>query len=143
MSTGNKIRPIVIGVITNDDKLFVFEGRDEVKDETFYRPIGGAIEFSERGEAAVRREYLEEINAELINIEYLTTLENIFTFEGRPYHEIVLVYNARFQDKSFYGDREFTGHEDNGIPFKCLWIPLRKFKDNELILYPDGLLNIL
>ena len=132
------IRTIVIANIIHNDKIFVFEGQDDVKGETFYRPIGGAIEFGERGEAALRREYLEEIKAELSDIGYFNTLENIFTFNGEPYHEIVLVYNARFKDNSFYEDREFTGHEDNGIPFKCLWIPLRKFKDSELILYPDA-----
>ena len=143
MSHIRKIRPIVIGIITHKDKLFVFEGRDEFKGETFYRPLGGAIEFGERGEAALKREYKEEIGAELVEAEYLTMLENIFTYQGQPHHEIVLVFRAKFKDEAFYADIEFIGHEDDGTPFKCSWIPIQKFSNDELILYPAGLSQIL
>ena len=54
-----------------------------IKDETFYRPIGGRIEFGERGAETVAREIREEINAEVANLVYLGALENIFTYESK------------------------------------------------------------
>ena len=139
----DRIRPIVIGVIIHDGKLFVFEGTDPLKGETFYRPLGGSIEFGERAEAALIRELQEELNADLVNLSYLTTTENIFTYQGKPHHEIVMIYTAEFADKSFYEDRDFLGHEDDGSEMICSWQPLAKFSSGELILYPDGLNEVI
>lgn len=138
-----KIRPIAIAVIKRDGKLFVFEGHDTVKDEIFYRPLGGGIEFGERGEDAVRREFTEEIGAELINVSYISTMENIFIHQGRPHHEIVMLYQADIGDESFYEDRQYMGNEDDGSDMKCLWLPINKFSDGKLILYPAGLIDTL
>ena len=57
------IRPIALCVIRHDDAVFVFEGYDPLKDQTFYRPLGGGIEFGETSEQAIRREMREEIAA--------------------------------------------------------------------------------
>ena len=79
------IRPIAICIVWRNDEPLVFEGRDEHRDLTFYRPLGGAIEFGERSEDAVRRELREEIGAELEDVRLLTVSENVFTFQGtRP-----------------------------------------------------------
>jgi 8-oxo-dGTP pyrophosphatase MutT (NUDIX family) len=68
----------------------------------FYRRLGGAIEFGERAVHTLRRELNEEIGEEIADLHYLATLENIFTFNGRPGHEIVLVYGGRFVDPRIY-----------------------------------------
>ena len=49
----NNIRPIAVCVVRNNDNILVFEGYDPVKKETFYRPLGGAIEFGEHSKSAV------------------------------------------------------------------------------------------
>lgn len=41
------IRPLAICVFRHAGRILVAEGTDEVKGETFYRPLGGAIEFGE------------------------------------------------------------------------------------------------
>ena len=137
------IRPIAIGIIINDGRLFVLEGRDSVKGETFYRPLGGSIEFGEKGEKALAREFKEEINADLIDIKYLATLENIFTYQGENHHEIVLVYACDFAGKSFYRKKDLTGREDDGSEFKCHWRPLKDLDSQTTPLYPEGLLEFL
>jgi 8-oxo-dGTP pyrophosphatase MutT (NUDIX family) len=137
------IRPIAICIIFNDDKIFVFEGEDKHKPETFYRPLGGAIDFGERGEDAIKREFREEINAELTNLKYLGTLENIFTYCGREHHEIVLVFQGDFANRELYAQSEMTGHEDDGSVLKCLWKPLEDFRDSDAPLYPEGLLKLI
>src|SRR6476619_6756649 len=99
------IRPIALCIIFHRDDpnlIFVAEGIDPAKGQTFYRPLGGSIEFGERSAATVTRELREELDAELTNLSYLGTLENIFTYNGEAGHEIVLVYTADFARPDLY-----------------------------------------
>lgn len=136
------IRPIAICIFRQNGAIFVFEGYDPTKDQTFYRPLGGAIEFGEPGAETVTRELREEIGAEVTDLRYLSTLENIFTYDGQPGHEIVLVYEGRFADEAWYARDRVEGQEDNGLPFQALWKPLEDFRQGA-ILYPTGLLEML
>lgn len=137
------MRPIVICVFRRGDDIFVFEGHDRVKKQTFYRPLGGQIEFGEYSLDALQRELREELDAELENIRYLGVLENIFHFEGVKGHEVVFVYEANFVDHKYYEQKWVTGYEDNGDSFKALWKGLDFFRDSRAPLYPDGLLELI
>lgn len=139
----DRIRPIALAIMIHDSKLFVFEGYDPVKGETFYRPLGGGIDFGERGEDTVAREIYEELGAEIINIKLIDFSENIFTYYGNPHHEIVFSYKAEFKDQSFLEDKEYIAKEDNDDTFKCSWISIDKFKSGELILVPPTLLDCI
>jgi len=139
----SRIRPIAICVIQKDASLFLMECHDSVKKETYYRPLGGGIEFGERGEAAVRREFKEEIGAELKNLSFLASIENLYTLEGKPGHEIVLVFKADFIDPSFYEVPERPIIE-NGVPCdKAVWKPFKLFQEGKAPLYPEDLLGLL
>ena len=46
----NRVRTIAICVFKKGGRIFVAEGYDPAKQETFYRPLGGRIEFGERGQ---------------------------------------------------------------------------------------------
>lgn len=139
----NPIRPIAICVFLNNNHILVFEGHDPVKGETFYRPLGGGIEFGERSEEAVRRELKEELNVDIINLKYLGTLENIFTFNDGSYHEVVLVYDGALNESRLYDQPVILGKEANGDDIRAMWKSLDEFESGNLILYPDGLLNLL
>ncbi len=137
------IRPIAICVVRRGGDIFVFEARDTVKGETFYRPLGGGIEFGERADQAVRRELLEEVGAELVNLQQIGVLENIFIYQGKPGHEIVFVFQADFADRALY-DRELSiCKEDNNAQFPALWKPFEEFASGRAILYPAGLTDLL
>ncbi len=136
------IRVIVICVIRSDDQIFVFEGRNELNDETFYRPLGGAVEFGEHTQSALQREFQEEIGTAIENLHFLKVIENMFTLEGVPGHEIVFIYEGDLVDKTLYDQSIIYGREDNGQPFKALWKSLADFGDGSP-LYPDGLLELL
>ena len=120
----------------------MIEADDSIKGETFYRPLGGGIEFGETGANAIAREIREEIGAEIAEVEYLGALENIFTYNGLPGHEIVQVYDARFVDKSLYSASHIRGVESNGEPMTVLWKSVREFSAGHP-LYPSGLLSLL
>ena len=137
-----KIRNIAICLIQREKDIFVFEGFDSVKDETFYRPLGGGIEFGETAEKAAIREIQEEMGTEIENISYLTTFENIFTCDGKPGHEIVFLMSASFKDKSYY-TRDNILCNESGMPFTSMWVSTEDFKAGNKILYPEGLTEFL
>jgi 8-oxo-dGTP pyrophosphatase MutT (NUDIX family) len=137
-----KVRPIAICVCRDGERILVAEYYERQKQQAFYRPLGGTIEFGERGEAAVRRELREEIAAELGEVCYLGMLENIYTYEGWRGHEIVLVYDARLIDPRFY-EEEFIQGDELGDPFKAVWKRLDEFGPGKPPVYPDGLLELL
>ena len=143
--TTRRIRPIAICVFRRGDWILVGDGYDRVKGERFYRPLGGAIEFGERGEDAIRREIREEIGADLADLRLLGVMDNLFTFEGEPGHEIVLVYDGRLTDPSLYDKSALAGLHgvDDGIPFTASWTRLEDFGDGNPPLYPDGLKELL
>jgi 8-oxo-dGTP pyrophosphatase MutT (NUDIX family) len=140
----NKIRPIAICVFRHKDRILVAEGYDPVKKQTFYRPLGGGIEFGEKSDQTVRRELLEEINAEVGELWYLGALENVFVFNGAPGHEIVLVYDGVLKDSGLYDLGLIKGEETEiGESFQAVWKSLDEFGAEKSILYPTGLLEML
>ncbi len=141
--SSQQIRPITICIIRKGDSILVFEDRDKITKQIFYRPLGGGIEYGEHSHAALLREFHEEINAELINLRYLQTLENIFVCDGERGHEIVIVYDGDLADKTFYHKEVIIVQEDNGEKLKALWMPLADFREEKFPLYPDGLLELL
>ena len=122
--------------------MLVIEAHDDVKAQTFYRPLGGGIEFGEKGAAAIIREIREEIAAEVVDIEYIGTLENIFTFNGDPRHEIIQVYSGRFTDDALYSTPSVPGVESDGRAMRVIWKDVNTFSPRTP-LYPDGLLELL
>jgi hypothetical protein len=55
MSDTKRIRVIAICAFRHEDSIFVAEGIDDVKQESFYRPLGDG-EFGETGRDAIVRE---------------------------------------------------------------------------------------
>jgi len=136
------IRNIAICLIENDGKIFVGEGFDEVKKETFYRPLGGGIEFGELAKDTVIREFQEEMETEISVGTYLTTFENRFTFNGVSGHEIILLFSATFKDKSIY-QKDNIKCKEEGADFIAKWVNKSDFLSAKKILYPKGIVDYL
>jgi len=140
----NRIRPLAICVFLNNNRILVAEGYDPIKQQTFYRPLGGGIEFGEASADTVRRELKEELNVEVGELRYLGTLENIFVFNGIPGHEIVQVYDGALVNSGLYEQAVIVGIEaDINESFNALWKSLDEFGEGKSILYPTGLLELL
>lgn len=137
------IRPLALCVVRRGDAVLVFEGGDRVDGTTFYRLLGGGIEFGERGHQAAAREMREEMGVEVERMRYLGMLENIFTFEGAAGHEIALIYEGEFADVSLYARDEMTASEPDGTTWRVLWLPLEDARAGRALLYPNGLLELL
>lgn len=137
------IRPLALCIFRRNNELLVAEGYDSRKNETFYRPLGGGIEFGEYSWDAVRREIREEISEEIKNLSFLGTTENIFEYEGIPGHEVIFLFEGDFARSYVYEQDEIMGIEDNGEDIRVMWKPIEAFQKGKLILYPDGLIEML
>ncbi len=138
----NRIRAIVLGLVQDGDRLFVSESFDAVNHQPYYRVLGGGIEFGERSLDALKREFREEIQAELTNIEYLCCLENLFVCDGKPGHEFVQLYRCDFADPKFYAMERVLVQEGSQTIF-AYWIAIDEFKSGDRRLVPESCLNYL
>lgn len=138
-----KIRVTVKCVFLHDDRILVKECFDDEKQELFYRPLGGGVEFGEHSADALKREIKEELGADITLPEFIGVLENhAFTFRGEPGHEIAFIYDAKFLEPAFYRMPEVPVDE-NGVACKAIWKPLSFFIRKEAPLFPEGLLELL
>jgi hypothetical protein len=146
MGKKKRIRPLAICVFRYKDRILVAEGYDSVKEEYFYRPLGGAIEFGEASVDTICRELMEELYAEVDkeSLKYIGALENIFYFNGSPGHEIILIYDGVLKEPKLYDQAVIIGNEtDMGESFKAMWKSINDFGEGKAILYPTGLLEML
>ena len=134
MDKFKEIRPIALGLAIKNNKLLVSEGFDKVKNEIFYRCLGGGIEFLEKGKEALKREFLEEINVDIIVKDFLGISENIFTYQGKKAHELILFYSIEIPDKNY--QEEYKVIDDHGETI-AKWIDIDEFKNKNKILYPE------
>lgn len=98
------------------------------------------IEFGEHSSDALKREIIEETGQEITDLKYITTVENIFTYEGKSGHEIVMVYDAEFTDKSLY-EMEYIDVTEGEIWCKAYWLNINDCKNGKVTLYPEGILD--
>ena len=144
-SKRRRIRAVAICVFRNSSKILLKEGYDATKGERFYRPMGGGIDFGELSREAMAREISEELSAEVTDLRFLGFLESVFTYKGRPGHEIVMIYDARFEDESLYERPSLEAYEkSNDTNFEVIWKSLDCFRGaGSPPLYPTGLLELL
>lgn len=134
MDKFKEIRPIALGLAIKNNKLLVSEGFDKVKNETFYRCLGGGIEFLEKSEEALKREFLEEINVDITVKDFLGISENIFTYQGKKAHELILFYSIEISDKNYQEEYKVIDNHGETI---AKWIDINEFKNKNKILYPE------
>ena len=133
MDKFKEIRPIALGLAIKNNKLLVSEGFDKVRNETFYRCLGGGIEFLEKSEEALKREFLEEINVDITVKNFLGISENILTYQGNKSHELILFYSIEISGENY--QEEYKVIDDHGETI-AKWIEIDEFKNKNKILYP-------
>jgi 8-oxo-dGTP pyrophosphatase MutT (NUDIX family) len=141
MSTPH-IRHLAICIFHHHGRILVNPFHDPVKGHYLYRPLGGGIEFGERSSEAIVREIREELDLPISDLRLLGTLESIFNWLGKPGHEVVQVYDARFDDPLLYERPWLEGVESNGETFRAVWCDSASFSaDSPLV--PEGLAELL
>lgn len=140
MDKFKEIRPIVLGIVKKDNKILVSEGYDKVKGEVFYRSIGGGIEFLENSKDALKREFKEELDIDIDVGDFLGISENIFTYNGKKAHELILFYNVGINDSDY---KEKYHIIDDNCETDAMWIEIDKFTNKELKIYPEQVFKYL
>ncbi|MFT3887565.1 MAG: NUDIX domain-containing protein [Arachnia sp.] len=131
------IRNIAVGLPVRGGRVLVLDGNDPVKGQNFHRAIGGGIEFGETAEAAVRREFVEELGVTLGDVRLLGVVENIFEYEGRPGHEIAHVFAVESEEIDAIPLDAALHVLDEGSPIG--WAPI----SDGVPLYPEGVPELL
>lgn len=140
MDKFKEIRPIVLGIVKKDNKILVSKGYDKIKNETFYRNIGGGIEFLENSKDALKREFKEELNIDVNVGEFLGIAENIFTYNGKNAHELILFYSIDINDSDY---KEKYHIIDDNCETDAMWIDIDYFVNGELKIYPKEIFKYL
>ena len=135
-----RIRLVALAVIRDGSRLLVRRYKAPNGDR-YYRPLGGAVEFGERAAQTAIRELREEIGAEIENVRYLATLENLFERDGLHGHQIVFLFDADFADRLHYAAELIIGTESSGNRIEAVWVNVSQPLDGPL--YPQGLLERL
>lgn len=135
-----QIRPLAVAVVRRPSgEVLAMKGWDKVKQEYFYRILGGGIDFGETAAETVGREFLEELGVSLQNIHLLDVTENIFTYNGKPGHEIVFILEAELADMSLYQKEHLDFIEpESSVPF-AEWVKVTP----ETRLYPEKVKSLL
>ena len=137
----SRIRNIAVGLPVRDGHVLALLGSDHVRGIEFHRAIGGGIEFGETAEAAVRREFLEELGVRLEAGELLRVTEAIFVNEGLPGHEIAHIFAVSSTELDAIAlDAERTVL-DEGSP--VAWVPIDSLVGGPRPIYPEGSLDLL
>ncbi|MBQ7410925.1 MAG: NUDIX domain-containing protein [Clostridia bacterium] len=140
MNKFKEIRPVVLGIAKKNNKILVSEGYDKIKNQTFYRCLGGGIEFLETSQKALKREFKEELGIDIEVGEYCGIAENIFTFQGKDGHEIIFFYNIKIREEDY--KEKFPMIDDDGEG-EAIWVDIDEFKNNKKILYPKEIFKYL
>lgn len=135
-----EIRPVALAVVRRGEELLLSKGYDPTAGTTYFRPLGGSIEFGEHSREAVVREFDEELGVELTDVEPLATLERTFTFDGEDGHELWRLYEGRIVEDWPYEEASFTAYEaDHDEEFEVCWKHPSAFADGGAVVYPESL----
>ncbi len=131
----SNIRCNALGIIKHKNRVLVSKGKDIEKQQEFCRLFGGGIEFGERSREALVREMKEELGVDVTEVAFMRVIENIFTYNGEPFHEITFLYNCAFKDPQVYTFERFERIDKPGVFAE--WVDLEDITSGKLILYPE------
>jgi ADP-ribose pyrophosphatase YjhB (NUDIX family) len=137
------IQTTVLGILERDGE-HLLQRLTDPGEGAFYRPIGGGIEFGETSAEALEREFREELDAAVSAGPTLGTIENRFTWDGEPDHELVVLRAAGFESGSLYERETFSGVDAGGaVEYDAGWFDLDAVQQAPEPLYPEGLVALL
>lgn len=136
------IRAKVLGLVWRDGRLLAAEIEDSSGAVKGVRPLGGCIEFGETRDAALRREFHEELGCAARVTGPWHVFENIFEHEGNIGHEFAFAANVELDDASLYRSEEIVYCEDDGLACRASWFSPTALPAG-VELYPAGLLQAI
>ena len=132
----NNIRIKAMLLIIDNGRLLAGKGHDNVKNEDFYRLLGGSLNFNETSEQGIRREIKEELNSDIENLKLLDVIENIFTYNGNFGHEITFLFKGKLLNQKI-NQKEIIHIMEDNYEFDAYWIDQKDVLTHKVQLYPE------
>ena len=121
----------VAGIIQNGDKLLLQRYKDD------YTFIGGHICGLETHDMALKREFKEELDADIEVDDLFAVGENFFVWDGTPWHQVCFYYRVHFTDENqFPMDGVIHGQdewEDGTFELDFCWTPIDDVKKIHMV----------
>lgn len=137
-------RVLALGVVVQHDHLLVGPVLETDGTVAGYRPLGGGVEFGERAADAVVREFREETGRAVEVVDLIEVSENLFTYAGRPGHEVIFSFHVRFAPGDAPADLAPVRYVEGGRPDRdAIWLPLAEVLGGMHTVYPAGCAEIL
>src|SRR5574344_656021 len=125
---GYKFNYRVACIIQNKDKILLHKNKEDI----FYALPGGRVKIGENSISALKREFMEEIGQKIYVKDFLGLVENFFEYNGKKYHEILLIFKATFDENSrLYDEEKIIGLEENGN-LEFVWKKKCEIKDLDI-----------
>jgi 8-oxo-dGTP pyrophosphatase MutT (NUDIX family) len=121
-------------------QILVFEGADPARGLRYRRPHGGGVEFGERSADALVRELREELGVTVTPVRVVGTFEEMFTIDGVPKHEVLIVHEVTLDPPSLY-DLDVLPDVESGVE-PGIWHDLDDPPPG-ILLFPEGLADLL
>ncbi|WP_322409123.1 tetratricopeptide repeat protein [Microbacterium invictum] len=136
----DRVRVVAVGLLVRDGWVLAEEYAAGAGRPAFLRVPGGGVAFGENAAEAVRREFAEELQADVAEVELLAITENIYDAHGRRGHEIVHVFSLRSAalERLPRGARRAVADSDTTVG----WYDLAGLASGDLPLYPVEALGL-
>ncbi|WP_213814650.1 hypothetical protein [Glaciihabitans sp. dw_435] len=137
-----RVHSRVVAVVRRDDDLLVTGGHDNSINEDYFRPIGGEVATGENAELSLRRVIRSLLGSEISDIDLLGEIESTQTSFTEAVREVTFVYECTLDREQLYSTTEIAlKNTDRGAT--ASWQPIALFAQDEALLYPDGMLELL
>ena len=127
-------------IIKNDNKVLI---QKDTRAKHITLP-GGRCELGESSADTAIREFMEETGIETESIKGLGMIENFFvsSFNGKKYHEILLIQELKFKNLNEYKKNIFNNIEEKKKDFLTYeWLEINKLQENNF--KPEIITNML
>lgn len=91
----NTIEVIVRSVVLDKGKILLCQSKG--RNQMHYFLPGGHLEFGEKIDKAIAREFIEELNIRVKKISFIGVADNIYTEFGNKHQEINLVFKTEVE----------------------------------------------
>ena len=126
----------VSAIFRNGDKILLHHDLNSIH----YTLPGGRVKEGETTVEAIKREVTEEMGQNIKIIKPVSFMENLFTMDGKKYHEILLTYEIEFLDKTIYEKEKIHTIEKNK-DLEFIWFDKNKLDD--IVFVPNILKTVL
>ena len=132
-----------LGLHWREGRLLASEVRDDAGTLKGIRPLGGHVEFGERWQDTLCREFREELGIAVTITGAPIFLENIYRHEDMLGHEMIIAAEIEFPNGAYAGVRDISFREDNDTEHVARWYGVDELLANDIALFPNGLFETL